>query len=874
MFVLTTLVYPVVLALLCVGAALLVDRVSGGFLPGVLFGAVGAAALIAVSQLSTYVAPLAPATPYLLVAVAAAGIVLGWHRARALMRAACTSRWQCAVAPLVYLLALAPVLAAGRPTFSSYMALADSAVHMLGADFLIHHGQDYSHLDLRNSYGAFMNAYYNSSYPSGADTLFGGSSFLLGLPLIWAYQPFVAFMLATAAGPAWVLVRRVGLDGGWAALATLTVTLPALVYAYELIGSVKEIASLPLILSMGALVVLHGRWLGAGARGAIPFTLLVAAGVAVLGVAFGAWALAATIVLGAVAIAELARGGSGRGGLRKAPASGEPARREARGEPPPRAPARCALTPRGLAGLLVVGALVLLLAAWPPWAHVAGSLRVANAIASTSNPGNIHTPLRASQMLGVWLGGSYLELPTGAQLTLTSVAIAFVLAAAVVGLGNAVRSRWYSLAGWFGLSIVLWLLLSKYATTWANAKTLMLSSPVVVLMAWAGVAALRSSRLRVAAPLVAFVLAGGVLCSDALQYHASNLAPTARYEELASINARFAGQGPTLVTDFDEYALYELRDMDIGGPDFAYPPPALAAAGGYGKPVDLGRIAPSALLAYPLIVTRRDPSAVRPPAAYRLLWQGVYYQVWGRRPGAHAAIVHVGLSGSSRAQCARVARVAALARSGSALRVGARVGGESRGGEGHIGTGVVGTRHGGTPRVGAGPVRAGQAGARLVAALAPELVAVALARTHRPRGWGRVRAGIVMRRAGTLRVTFTLPHDGTWELWLKGEVMRALHVAIDGRPLGSIGGQLDGNSLVSNSLTPLRATLSAGRHTLTIARPGASLAPGDGGAAVLAAIFLVPAGPAGEPALRSVPLDRWHSLCERTLQWVELIPTT
>ena len=127
----------------------------------------------------------------------------------------------------------------------------------------------------------------------------------------------------------------------------------------------------------------------------------------------------------------------------------------------------------------------------------------------------------------------------------------------------------------------------------------------------------------------------GVLCSDALLYHSSNLAPTARYEELASINKRFAGHGPTLFTDFDEYSLYELRDMDVGGPDFVYPPPALAsAAGGYGDPVDLNKIAPAAFASYPLIVTRRDPTAARPPPAYRLLWQGVYYQVWGRAQGA------------------------------------------------------------------------------------------------------------------------------------------------------------------------------------------------------------------------------------------------
>jgi hypothetical protein len=168
-FVATVLLYPCALAALCVGAGLLVDRCSGGWLPATLLLTVGAAALIALSQLSTYI-----------------------HGRRS----------RCS-----------PCCSLGRPSFSSYMALSDSAVHMLGADFLIRHGQDYAHLDLRNSYGQYINDYYNTSYPSGADTLFGGSAFLLGLPLIWAFQPFNAFMLASPPGPAWLLVRRIGLDG-------------------------------------------------------------------------------------------------------------------------------------------------------------------------------------------------------------------------------------------------------------------------------------------------------------------------------------------------------------------------------------------------------------------------------------------------------------------------------------------------------------------------------------------------------------------------------------------------------------------------------------------------------------------------------------
>ncbi|HTA13658.1 MAG TPA: hypothetical protein VK781_02225 [Solirubrobacteraceae bacterium] len=799
MFVLTTLVYPVVLALLCTGAALLVDRASGGFLPGMLFPAVGAAALIVVSQLSTYVSAIAPATPYLLVAVAVAGLVLGWGRARALAPAWRTSPAQLALLPIAYALALAPVLLAGRPTFSSYTALADSAVHMLGADFLIAHGQNYAHLDLHNSYGLFLDSYYNTSYPSGADTLLGGSTLLLGLPLIWTFQPFTAFMLATAVGPAWTLARRLGLRPAWAVPAALTVTLPALVYGYELVGSVKEIAALPLILCMGALVGTHRRWLWTGARAAIPFALLTAAGVAALGVAFGTWALIAAIVLAAVALADLAH------------------REQSVGR---------------FLGLLAVGLLVLLVGAWPTWVNISGSLHVAEVIASTSNPGNLHSPLRPTQLLGIWLGGNYEQLPSGVALTLTTVLVAFVFALALLGVWNLVRSRWYALAAWFALMIVLWLVLSNYATTWADAKSLMLTSSAAMLIVWAGIAALRasgSSFVRLMAWPLAIVLLGAVLASDALQYNGSNLAPTARYDELASLNTRFAGRGPTLFTDFDEYAMYELRDLDVGGPDFVYPPPALAgAAGGYGRPVALDRVAPTALAAYPLIITRRDPTAERPPAAYRLLWRGTYYQVWGRRPGSKPALAHLALAGTPRAQCLQIGRLANLA----------------------------GSRH-----------------ARLVAALAPGALTIPIPRSRlrRPVGWARAKRGILMRKPGTLEIDFRAPAGGEWELWLKGDVMRELRVAIDGRPLGSIAGQIGGNSLVTNTFAPLPVRLSAGPHTLAITRPGADLAPGDGGAAVLSAIFLArPESPAG-PALVSVPAQRGRSLCGRRLQWVELV---
>jgi hypothetical protein len=792
-FVLTTLVYPCVLAVLCVGAGLLVDRASGGWLPGMLLPAVGAAGLIAVSQLTTYAAILAPATPYALAAVAVAGWALGCSRVRAVARDWRRCRSQLAVLVLAYLVALAPVLLAGRPTFSSFGILDDSAFHMLGADYLMRHGQDYSHLDLRNSYGQYLHAYYATGYPSGADTLFGGSAFILGAPLIWMMQPFNAFMLATAAGPAWVLARRIGLAGGWAALATLTATVPALVYGYELVASVKEIVALSMILTLGALVLVHTRWLWRGAAGAIPFALVLAGGVATLGVGFGAWALAALLVLGAVAAGEIGAG-----------------RRRA----------------RELLGSVALATAIVFAGALGTWTGLSRSVHVATGIASTTNPGNLHAPLHVTQVLGTWLAGSYENMPTGALLPVSYAIVALTLVAAVLGALRIFYLGESALVGWVAAMIAVGLALQLLASTWVGAKALLLTSPVILLLAWSGFAALRSARGRWALrSALALLLAGGVAVSDAMQYHSSNLAPTARYDELAAVNARFAGRGPMLYGDFDEYALYQLRDLDVGGIDFMYPPAGIRLMGGHGYPVDLDRIPPRAWLAYPLVLTRRDPTASEPPSAYRLEWQGVYYQVWARRPGTPAAIAHLGLSGRRLIKCSRVRHLARIA-------------------DAH--------------------------GARIVAAIPPVLVSVEVARSQHP-AWSYTHPGLAMKGAGRLQSTFSVPHAGAWDMWLKGQLMPRADIGVDGRSIGSIGGQLDGNPHNPDAMTPLRVTLSASRHRLTIVRGDSVLAPGDGGWAILHEIYATPANAPNVDRLRVTPPARWRTLCEGRFDWIEVV---
>ncbi len=132
--------------------------------------------------------------------------------------------------------------------------------------------------------------------------------------------------------------------------------------------------------------------------------------------------------------------------------------------------------------------------------------------------------------------------------------------------------------------------------------------------------------LRPAAVLLALALVGGVAASDALQYHGSNLAPTARYEELASLDSRFAGRGPALFTDYDEYSLYLLRNLDVGGPGFMFPPRGIVQPSG--QPVDLDLITPggTALLPADRHASRpflRTTTGRLPPAVAGRLLPGV-----------------------------------------------------------------------------------------------------------------------------------------------------------------------------------------------------------------------------------------------------------
>jgi hypothetical protein len=128
-----------------------------------------------------------------------------------------------------------------------------------------------------------------------------------------------------------------------------------------------------------------------------------------------------------------------------------------------------------------------------------------------------------------------------------------------------------------------------------------------------------------------------------------------------------------------------------------------------------------------------------------------------------------------------------------------------------------------------------------------------------------------MSTPGRLSASFTLPAPGAWDVWVQGQIMPSVQLSLDGRRIETIAGQLDGNSLVPDTVPPVTVRLGAGEHRVSVTRPGFTLAPGDGGAAVLDAIFLTPAVAAARGTLRAAAPTDWRTLCGRSYQWVELV---
>ena len=778
--------FPVVLGLICFGCGLLLEELTRRRLPVLLLMPLGLAFVIVLVQLATLSDATAELGMPAAVVAGAAGFGLSYPWGR-------VDPWAVLAPLLAYAAYAAPVVLSGDPTFAGYIKLDDTATWFALTDRVMEHGRSLEGL-APSSYEATLAFNLADGYPIGAFLPLGVGRALVRQDVAWLFQPYLAFVAAMLAASLYVLAGNVLRPGPARMVAAVVAAQPALLFGYVLWGGVKEIVAAALIALLAALVVqAFSEGDGPHDRDLVLIAVVCAAVIAVVSGTGGVWLLGLLLPAAALVVRRDGWPTAARAGALLAAGTG-------------------ALS----APLLAAGGLV------PP---------TSSPVTSDTAKGNLVEPLSWLQLFGVWPVGDFRFEPDDRLVTYVLVAV--VAAAAALGCVLAWRRRAAGLLLFAGGVVAACAAIVAVGSPWVDAKALATASPAVVFAALVGAGLLAAGGRRLEAVALSLAVCGGVLWSNVLAYHELNLAPQDRHAELARIGERIAGEGPTLMTEYEPYGVrHFLRDSDAeGASELRRRVVPLRS----GRPLrklgtaDIDEFQLAGLRAYRTLVLRRSPLASRPPSVYSLRSRGRFYDVWQLTPGlADSLLEHIPL-GQAGAPAGRPAcgQVRALARRASAA--GGRL-----------------------------------AVSRVPQALGVDMVAASSGGEARPVPGtpGAVHPGPDAR----FDATVTVRRAGRHLVYVRGSFKREMVVSVDGRQVSRRRHRLshEGHHEVLGEVQ-----LSRGSHRVEIRYRPAELAPGSGGRAFrLGPLYLVPAT---ESRVELVSPRNARRLCGLRLDWIESV---
>jgi hypothetical protein len=366
---------------------------------------------------------------------------------------------------------------------------------------------------------------------------------------------------------------------------------------------------------------------------------------------------------------------------------------------------------------------------------------------------------------------------------------------------------------------------------WVDAKALAIASPALLTLALVGAVAVIDAGRRVEGGFALVALAVGIFWSNALAYHEAWLAPRDQLVELEQIGQRFAGDGPTLTTEYQPYAVrHFLRRLDAeGASELRRRPIPLRNGATLGKAAyaNLDEFQLDALLVYRTLVLRRSPVESRPPAPYRVVWSGRYYDIWQRdQPPNPRVLEHVGIGDSGqptgRPRCNALLQLARQ------------------------------TTH-----------------SEVAYVVRPRAQVLQLGRAARPAEWpvDSSDPGVVYPGGpGSAEATVAVSRPGRYEVWLGGSFRRQIEIAVDGTVVGSHRHELNNTA----QWTPFgEISLTKGTHRIEVRYEAERLRPGAGGA-----VFGIGPLALAETTNLDVRLaDRAaaRSICGDEVDWVEAL---
>ncbi|HEV2771064.1 MAG TPA: hypothetical protein VGV40_12850 [Solirubrobacteraceae bacterium] len=646
MFLLSWLLYLLVLAGLCLGCGLLLRRLAGDALPSALLLPAGLAVVVVVAVLLTFLAVTAPLTAPALVFLALAGFALTGRRGLAALRPGRSWRWPALAAALPFAALAAPVLLTGQPGFTGYARIVDLAFQMDIAAHLVADGRSVPAAP-DSSFTRIIDRTLGGGYPGGVQAAVGSTAGVAGVDIIWAWQPFIAWLGAMLGLSLHALLARAIARAPGRAVAAGVAAQPTILYSYALASGIKELGAALFFVLVAALLLTAWPARAVGSvRGGLPVLVAATAGLGTFTLGFLPWLVVLLLVgIGGPALVHRRRG-------RPTEAVGA---------------GRTWLVLAAIAVLVSVPVIV-------------GAVEVAPllAVGGPADLGNLAAPVPAWAALGPWLTQDYrypldvagTELPTALLAVLVGLLAAAGLARAVLRRNLALVAAGTAAA--VALVVVLW-----GGNTWVELKAIVVSAPIAVALAFAGAAGLGRGRLHRGAPTVAGALVVvAVLGGNALVYRGTTLAPYDRLAELAEIAERLDSAGRTLHPAFEEYAGYLLREEGAVTPveapfDVKNLRPGAPKGQLFSRDLDDLRL--DYLAGFDLLVLRRDPTHSRPPSGFRLVQRTDHYAVWRRDPGAAQELFHLPLttqgegSTPTRAQCEQVRGALQAAGPGASL---------------------------------------------------------------------------------------------------------------------------------------------------------------------------------------------------------------
>jgi hypothetical protein len=622
LFLSAWLLFPLLLIGVCGGSGLLVRRLSGGAVSGVLLLPVGFALTVAVCTLGTSITWLAPSAGVLAVAVAVIGIVLERPTLRIAGRRVSGAFLYPAIAAFVaFAVIAAPVVLTGTPSWTGFGRIVDTAFQMGFSQYLAEAGRSVPAGD--SSFNETILGLTGNGYPGGAQATLGALAGVIRTDVVWCYQAYQAWAAAMGALALYALIRRVVSSQVICCIGAAIAIQANILYDYALEGGVKELTTVSLILLVAAILA---EWLvqeRRSARSALALAPALAAAVAAF--SYGALPWVGLILLGAFVLSMFSRG----------------------------------MRLRTLASWSVAGVATAILSI----PSVISSIKVFGTAKEAVKGvievglGNLTAPIPEISSIGVWISNDY-RFPQFAHTGASRAFDYLIVALAVIGVAGALwRRRWMIAAFGVAAPIALTYVVA-HAGPWVQLKAFTITAPMFLAMAFVGAGWLITSRprrlaipVRAAGWLSALAVAGAVLYGNALTYHDMSLAPAARYIQLEQIGKRFAGVDRAFFPAFDEYSEYFLRREHVY--DLVRPPglqirPGAVnlAPGQFAYSLDINQLELSFVQSFPLLVIPRSPEASRPPANFDLVDRTSEFEVWRRVRPASEVVIHFPLSGS------------------------------------------------------------------------------------------------------------------------------------------------------------------------------------------------------------------------------------